>query len=1374
MATGQRDGVLRHLRRVAFLRDADAMTDGQLLEHFLAQRDEAAFAALVRRHGPMVLGVCRRLLGHPQDAEDAFQATFLVLVRKAASIARREQVGNWLYGTACRAALEARAARRRVRERQVSAMPEPAAPAADDWEGLWPLLDQELSRLPDKYRAAVVLCDLEGRTRKDAARQLGIPEGTLSGRLTTARRRLARRLARHGFAISGSGLAAVLSPGTASARVPTSLAASTARAAAAASVVSAQVVALTEGVMKTMLMAKLRVGVLVLAAVALAATGTGLVAHQVVAAGGQPPSRAEGANPQPPDRDGPADDKAQLADAEMHVIGVSGAKEGDGGIVNVEVRPTAKPVVLVLTSSAAVDWHVKLADGARVQKVILSGSHPQEIQGLPAGVPVVNRSYRRDDASRKDGWFWAYQWNTPQWREMVRQLNDLTGLPVASFQGQERGESFVVDGSRGREFGQKELKPRAPAPKEPTPEELRAAAAGAALHVVGISGPDLRNPGQPVDVEVRATAKPVVLVLASYGEAVWHVKPAAGARIKAVIVGGYLPQEIDGLPADVPVRHFCPDTSSFYFGTSPVWDKESFYAYKWNTTEYRRMVDKLNDLTGLLVSTFQGAVTGTGLVVDGARGQEFAQKERKPRPTPPKEPTPQELWAAGAGAELHVVGMHQAAGGNGVPVDVDIYPTVKPVVLVLTSYSSVLWNVKLAEGARVKAVIIGGYFEQEFQGIPADVPVVVRDRSSPREDRGLYAFKWNTIGYRRMVEKLNALTGLLVSTFQPVETATASFVVDGVRGREHAQRERKPRPTFPKEPTPQELLALAAGAELHLVSVNPSIGLDGLPVDVEVRPTPRPVVLVLSSYDSVLWNLKVADGARVKAVILGGYSEQEIEGLPAGIPVVFRTYYPDNKRDFFYAFHSDTAEYRRMVDGLNAMTGLLVSTAQVENTGRSFVVDGMRGRDLAQKERKPRPAPPKEPTPEELRAACAGAELHVVSIYWPRPGSGSTRVTVDVRPTGKPVVLALAACMDALWDVKVADGARVKAVILGGGREPEFEGISADVPVVNRARSRSNEDRFSAYNPNSIEYRRMVETLNDLTGLPVATAQVVETGSSFVVDGTRGRELAQKELKPAGSKAPAKKQPEPKEDPLADVADVPSQDLRAAGDADQRYFLIGPKKDAKPPAEGHGLVVIMPGGDGSADFHPFVRRIYKNALSDRYLAAQPVAVKWTPDQQIVWPTKTNPVTGMKFGTEEFVEAVIEDVAKKHKLDRTRVFTLSWSSSGPAAYAASLQDKRSVTGSLVAMSVFNPKFLPPLKGANGHAYYLYHSPQDRVCPFRMAEQAKTSLAENGAKVRLETYEGGHGWRGDVYNDIRSGVEWLEKNPGKPTSGPPKPN
>src|SRR4051794_21714745 len=180
MATGQSNGVIRHLRRVALLPDGGGMTDAQLLECFLTARDEAAFAALVRRHGPMVLGVCRRVLRHDHDAEDAFQAAFLVLARRAATIRQRELLGNWLYGVAYRAALEVRA-RRRPRERQVSDMPEPrVADGADVGAELRPVLDEELNRLPEKFRVAVVLCDLEGRTRREAARQLGIPEGTLS------------------------------------------------------------------------------------------------------------------------------------------------------------------------------------------------------------------------------------------------------------------------------------------------------------------------------------------------------------------------------------------------------------------------------------------------------------------------------------------------------------------------------------------------------------------------------------------------------------------------------------------------------------------------------------------------------------------------------------------------------------------------------------------------------------------------------------------------------------------------------------------------------------------------------------------------------------------------------------------------------------------------------------------------------------------------------------------------------------------------------------------------------------------------------------------------------------------------------------------
>jgi predicted esterase len=228
-----------------------------------------------------------------------------------------------------------------------------------------------------------------------------------------------------------------------------------------------------------------------------------------------------------------------------------------------------------------------------------------------------------------------------------------------------------------------------------------------------------------------------------------------------------------------------------------------------------------------------------------------------------------------------------------------------------------------------------------------------------------------------------------------------------------------------------------------------------------------------------------------------------------------------------------------------------------------------------------------------------------------------------------------------------------------------------------------------------------------------------------------------------------------------DVADVVSRDLRAGKDEHKRYFLIEPAKTAKAPAKGYGLLVVLPGGDGSAEFHPFVKRIYKNAVPEGYVLAQPVAVKWTAKQQIVWPTDKNRVEGMKFTTEELIDAVIRDVAGKYKLDPQRVFTLSWSSSGPAAYAASLSSDR-ITGSFIAMSVFKPGLLPPLEKAKGHAYFLYHSPDDRVCPFRMAEQAARDLKKSGATVTLATYDGGHGWRGGLYDRIREGVEWLDKN------------
>ncbi len=275
MATSPMSEVIQHLRRAVLRRDGAGLTDGQLLEDYISRRNEAALAALVRRHGPMVWGVCRRVLRNYHDAEDAFQATFLVLVRKAASIASRALVGNWLYGVAHQTALKARAttAKRRTRERQVTAMPEPAVVEQDLWRDLQPLLDEELSRLPDKYRAVIVLCDLEGKTRKEAARQLGCPEGTVAGRLARARTMLAKRLTQRGVALSGGMLAAVLSQKAASAGVPTSVVTSTIKAAslfaagtAATGAISVKVAALTEGVLKAMLLTKCKIMIVLVGA----------------------------------------------------------------------------------------------------------------------------------------------------------------------------------------------------------------------------------------------------------------------------------------------------------------------------------------------------------------------------------------------------------------------------------------------------------------------------------------------------------------------------------------------------------------------------------------------------------------------------------------------------------------------------------------------------------------------------------------------------------------------------------------------------------------------------------------------------------------------------------------------------------------------------------------------------------------------------------------------------------------------------------------------------------------------------------------------------------------------------------------------------
>jgi RNA polymerase sigma factor (sigma-70 family) len=276
--------LIQSLRRMAQPPGAERLSDAELLERFLARRDQAAFELLLWRHGPMVLGLCRRALPNPPDAEDAFQATWLAFVRKARSIARGAAVGSWLYRVAYRVALRARAGlvrRSRLEQPDLGRLGTVPGSLPAGTEELGWVLDEEVNRLPARHREAFVLCCLEGLTGEEAARQLGCPPGTVSSRLTRARQRLRSRLARRGLAPSVAGWAAALTADASVTPLPASLVASTWKASlwfsagkVAGGVLSPQVVSLAEGVLRAMFLTKIKVaGVLFLLAGVLAAGG---------------------------------------------------------------------------------------------------------------------------------------------------------------------------------------------------------------------------------------------------------------------------------------------------------------------------------------------------------------------------------------------------------------------------------------------------------------------------------------------------------------------------------------------------------------------------------------------------------------------------------------------------------------------------------------------------------------------------------------------------------------------------------------------------------------------------------------------------------------------------------------------------------------------------------------------------------------------------------------------------------------------------------------------------------------------------------------------------------------------------------------------
>jgi RNA polymerase sigma factor (sigma-70 family) len=280
MARDQLNTVVRHIRYVIGARQCWDTTDNDLVQRFAGQRDEAAFAGLLQRHGPMVLGVCRRVLRNSADADDAFQATFLVLVRKAGSIRKTASVGSWLHGVAFRVAREARMRTEKQRPGETPDVtgrePDPAAEAAR--RELCLILDQELARLPAKYRSPLVLHYLEGKTKEETARELGWTEGTVSGRLARARESLRKRLAGRNVSFSSGMMAAVLSEQAATTPVPVGLANATMQSALslgagalAGGAAAGASHTLAEAVLKSMLMSKLKHAI-PLAIVLLAAT----------------------------------------------------------------------------------------------------------------------------------------------------------------------------------------------------------------------------------------------------------------------------------------------------------------------------------------------------------------------------------------------------------------------------------------------------------------------------------------------------------------------------------------------------------------------------------------------------------------------------------------------------------------------------------------------------------------------------------------------------------------------------------------------------------------------------------------------------------------------------------------------------------------------------------------------------------------------------------------------------------------------------------------------------------------------------------------------------------------------------------------------
>jgi predicted esterase len=234
-----------------------------------------------------------------------------------------------------------------------------------------------------------------------------------------------------------------------------------------------------------------------------------------------------------------------------------------------------------------------------------------------------------------------------------------------------------------------------------------------------------------------------------------------------------------------------------------------------------------------------------------------------------------------------------------------------------------------------------------------------------------------------------------------------------------------------------------------------------------------------------------------------------------------------------------------------------------------------------------------------------------------------------------------------------------------------------------------------------------------------------------------------------------------------EVVRAPVPGLRTVGGDERKRWLLHPPLDDNPPEPGYALLLVLPGGDGSSDFAPFVAGAIRAQAGTDVAVAQLIApgLGDNPDRAIVWPTERLPDGRVDFTIEPVAEAVLNAVRDELPIDPERIFVLGWSSGGPPAYTLTLREGSPIRGAIVVMSVFRPQVSPPLEGAAGKSFYILHSPDDFI-QMRFPTSARDELTAHGGRVWLETYEGGHGWQGDSVARIAEAVRWLSAVAGDP--------